>query len=342
MDEAFVKTLLGWYRENARVLPWRGSKNPYLVWVSEIMLQQTRVEAVKERYGQFVAVFPEVQSLADSDEDVLLKLWEGLGYYSRARNMRKAARVIMERFGGTFPPSYEELKKLPGVGEYTAGAVSSIAFGIPVPAIDGNVLRVLARYSAEEGIVSDPAVRKKFRCRLLAVIPKDDPGTFNQALMELGATVCLPSGTPRCGFCPVAASCQAHSMKKETSYPKKAEIRGRKVEEKTVFVLKKDGGVFGYRRPPEGLLASLYQLPDTKGRLSAEQMLQQIESWGLIPNGEIRVFRRKHVFTHIEWQMLVCSVSVTNDETAGIPDGWIILDPSVHSLPTAYKTCIDI
>ena len=186
--------LLLWYRDNARVLPWRSDPTPYGVWVSEIMLQQTRVAAVLDYYRRFLAAAPDPAALAALPEDQLMKLWQGLGYYSRARNLQKAARQIMDDFGGVFPSTYEDIHSLAGVGDYTAGAIASIAFGLPVPAVDGNVLRVTARITGDEGDITSPAMKKKITAALAEIIPVDAPGTFNQAMMELGATVCLPNG----------------------------------------------------------------------------------------------------------------------------------------------------
>ena len=196
---------MGWYRENARDLPWRHTEDPYRIWVSEIMLQQTRVAAVLGYYARFLAVFPSVEMLAEGDEEQLMKLWEGLGYYSRARNLQKAARQLMGDFGGVFPSTYEDIHSLAGVGDYTAGAIASIAFGLPVPAVDGNLLRVTARITGDEGDITSPAMKKKITAALAEIIPVDAPGAFNQAMMELGATVCLPNGAPLCEKCPAAA-----------------------------------------------------------------------------------------------------------------------------------------
>ena len=198
-----VKPLLQWYEQNKRVLPWRSDPTPYHVWVSEIMLQQTRVAAVLGYYARFMQALPDVKTLAEVDEDELMKLWQGLGYYNRARNLKKAARVIMEKFSGTFPNTYEDILSLPGIGEYTAGAVASIGFGIPVPCVDGNVLRVLTRLIGDDSDITKPETKRFLRDALLMAIPKENPAAFNQALMELGALVCVPNGAPDCENCPL-------------------------------------------------------------------------------------------------------------------------------------------
>ena len=201
--------LIRWYREHARALPWRSDPTPYHVWISEIMLQQTRVAAVLGYYRRFLAELPGVAELAAAEEDRLMKLWQGLGYYSRARNLQKAARQIMEEHGGRFPHTYEGIRALAGVGDYTAGAISSIAFGLPVPAVDGNVLRVVSRIAGYDGDITRPETRRRVGEALGRVMPLEAPGEFNQALMELGATVCLPNGAPLCERCPAAHLCRA-------------------------------------------------------------------------------------------------------------------------------------
>ncbi|WP_418706515.1 A/G-specific adenine glycosylase, partial [Anaerotruncus massiliensis (ex Liu et al. 2021)] len=263
--EEIVEPLLGWYAENARDLPWRREVTPYRVWISEIMLQQTRVEAVKGYFARFIGALPGPAELAAVDERELLKLWEGLGYYSRARNLQKAARVIMETYGGELPASHEELLTLPGVGPYTAGAVASIAFGLPEPAVDGNVLRVLSRLTADNSDIADPAVKRAAERTVRGIIPAGRAGAFNQALMELGATVCAPNGPPACGRCPLAGLCAAHAAGNETAYPVKAAKKARRVEERTVLLLVRDELLALRRRPAKGLLAGLWELPNLPG-----------------------------------------------------------------------------
>lgn len=338
MESEWIGRLLDWYAVNARDLPWRRTTEAYPVWISEVMLQQTRVEAVRGYWTRFLAALPTVRDLAEAEDDRLMKLWEGLGYYSRARNLKRAARQVVERFDGAFPADYAALLSLPGVGEYTAGAVASICFGIPVPVVDGNVLRVMARLADDDADVLDPAVRRAVRARLLACIPPERPGAFNQALMELGATVCTPAGAPRCADCPLHEDCRARAAGREQLLPVRGARRARRVEERTVFVLRGPSGApAGYRRPAEGLLASLWQLPDAPGLLDAAQAAARLDAWGAEPLGEWRFYERRHLFTHVEWRMRVCALPVALDP---LPEGWVWLDDAVHSLPAAYRVCL--
>lgn len=338
MESEWIGRLLDWYAANARDLPWRRTTEAYPVWISEVMLQQTRVEAVRGYWTRFLAALPTVRDLSEAEDDRLMKLWEGLGYYSRARNLKRAARQVVERFDGAFPADYAALLSLPGVGEYTAGAVASICFGIPVPAVDGNVLRVMARLADDDADVLDPAVRRAVRARLLACIPPERPGAFNQALMELGATVCTPAGAPRCADCPLHEDCRARAAGREQLLPVRGARRARRVEERTVFVLRGPSGApAGYRRPAEGLLASLWQLPDAPGLLDAAQAAARLDAWGAEPLGEWRFYERRHLFTHVEWCMRVCALPVALDP---LPEGWVWLDDAVHSLPAAYRVCL--
>lgn len=334
----WTEHLLAWYEANKRDLPWRRTTEAYPVWISEIMLQQTRVEAVRGYWTRFLEALPTVEALATVEEDRLLKLWEGLGYYSRARNLKRAALQIMERFGGALPKDYAALLSLPGIGEYTAGAIASIAFGIPVPAVDGNVLRVMARLRDDASDILDPAVRRAVRQRLCEELPAERPGAFNQAMMELGATVCLPNGAPHCEACPLAQFCRARAAGRERVLPVRSGKKARRVEEKTVFVLRApQGAVAGYRREAGGLLASLYQLPDVPGFLEPAEMAAQLAAWGARPLGEWRIYDRRHVFTHVEWHMRVVALQA---ELRALPHGWVWLDEAVHSLPTAYRVCL--
>lgn len=338
MESEWIGRLLDWYAANARDLPWRRTTEAYPVWISEVMLQQTRVEAVRGYWTRFLAALPTVRDLSEAEDDRLMKLWEGLGYYSRARNLKRAARQVVERFDGAFPADYAALLSLPGVGEYTAGAVASICFGIPVPAVDGNVLRVMARLADDDADVLDPAVRRAVRARLLACIPPERPGAFNQALMELGATVCTPAGAPRCADCPLHEDCRARAAGREQLLPVRGARRARRVEERTVFVLRGPSDApAGYRRPAEGLLASLWQLPDAPGLLDAAQAAARLDAWGAEPLGEWRFYERRHLFTHVEWRMRVCALPVALDP---LPEGWVWLDDAVHSLPAAYRVCL--
>ncbi len=327
---------MDWYKQNARDLPWRRTRSAYAVWISEIMLQQTRVAAVIPYYERFLRELPDVFALANVSDDRLHKLWEGLGYYSRAKNLKRAANEIVSRFGGEMPTTYESLLTLPGIGEYTAGAIASIAFGEAVPAVDGNVLRVYARLFALERDIRDLSFKKEVRAKLLPQIPKHTPDVFNASLMELGATVCLPNGAPKCDACPISASCEAFRQKKTAQLPVIGAKKARRIERKTVFALIDQGRLLGYRGPEKGLLSGMWQLPDEAGELTDAAAAQWLGEKGIRPVGELRFYERKHIFTHIEWHMRVCAAEVAVDT---LPEGWVLLDES-NALPTAYRVCV--
>lgn len=303
MLEEITEPLLAWYEENARILPWREEASPYRVWVSEIMLQQTRVEAVKPYFERFTSALPGIRELAICPEERLLKLWEGLGYYNRVRNMQKAAQTVMDDYGGRMPGDYEKLLGLPGIGRYTAGAIASIAFGIPVPAVDGNVLRVLSRVTMCGGDILKQSVKNRWEKELAAVIPEDRPGDFNQALMELGAVVCVPNGMPKCGVCPVKELCAARERNQISEYPKKAQKKSRKIEDRTVLVIREGERTAIRRRPEKGLLAGMYELPNLAGCLSQQEVLEYLKEKKLSPIRIRKLEDAKHIFSHIEWHM---------------------------------------
>ena len=307
--------LLSWYDKNARVLPWREDPSPYRVWVSEIMLQQTRVEAVKPYYERFLAALPTVADLAAAPEEQLLKLWEGLGYYNRVRNLQKGAKAVMERHGGLIPADFDALRALPGIGDYTAGAIASIAFQLPVPAVDGNVLRVTARLLNRHDNILDPKVKRRTEGEIKAILP-GRVGDFNQSLMELGAMVCLPNGAPLCGRCPLAALCRARALGNQGELPVKARPKPRRVEERTVFLLTCDGKLALRRRPESGLLAGLWELPAAAGKLSKEEAAALLAKWGLRVTGELASGKpSKHVFSHVEWHMAAWQAQVGEEAT---------------------------
>ena len=294
--------LLPWYAEHKRDLPWRRTKEPYHVWLSEIMLQQTRVEAVKGYYARFLEALPSVEDLAKCDDDALHKLWEGLGYYSRVRNLKKAANVIMEKHEGRFPASYEDVRALPGIGDYTAGAICSICFDMPMPAVDGNVLRVTARLTENDTPIDLPARKREVQAQLAEIYPPE-AGAFTQALMELGATLCGPNWKPRCGECPCRTFCGGAIHETAEQYPVKLPKKEKKQEERTVFILSCDGKFALEKRPNKGLLAGLWQFPNVPGKLETGDAIAQAERWGLTPRDIRKQIERKHIFTHICWQM---------------------------------------
>ena len=294
--------LLSWYDDVKRDLPWRRDKDPYHIWISEIMLQQTRVEAVKGYYARFLAALPTVEALAVADDEKLHKLWEGLGYYSRVRNLKKAAGVIMDRFGGRFPTEHKDVLSLPGVGPYTAGAICSIAFGQKTPAVDGNVLRLVSRLTDDPTPIDLPAYKKQVELALAAVYP-ENAGDFTQALMELGATLCGPNRQPDCGHCPCRDFCQGYRNGTCRTLPVKSPKKARRREEMTVFIFRCDGKIALQKRPDTGLLAGLWQFPNTSGKLSAEAAISFVEGMGLKTKEIIAQVEREHIFTHVQWDM---------------------------------------
>ena len=300
-----IKTpLLSWYGEYKRSLPWRDDPSPYHVWISEIMLQQTRIEAVIPYYKRFLAELPDVASLAGVEDDKLMKLWEGLGYYSRVRNLKKAAMEIMERHGGRIPETASELRKLSGIGDYTAGAIASISFGKPEPAVDGNVLRVIMRYLGRSDDIALQATKKETAEALREIYPEgEDAKNLTQAIMELGEAVCIPNGEPKCAVCPLAELCKAKKEKLTDTLPVKSPKKPRKQEQKTVFLLTCRGQYAVCKRPSSGLLAKLWEFPNTAGHLTEEETIVHLQSLGLSPLGVTPCGNAVHIFTHIEWHM---------------------------------------
>ena len=309
-----AEPLLRWYDVHKRQLPWRSDPTPYHVWLSEIMLQQTRVEAVKGYFERFRTALPDISALASADEQLLLKLWEGLGYYNRVRNLQKAAVQIMEEYEGEMPSDYEEILKLKGIGSYTAGAISSIAFGKPYPAVDGNVLRVLSRIRMDDRDMSNAAVKAQIEMQLKDVIPTDRPGDFNQAMMEIGATVCLPNGAPKCTECPLNIFCKAYQNGVMQDYPQKVAKKERAIEQKTVLILLDEDKVALHKRPKTGLLAGLYEFPMLEGHLKKDEVVRYLQDEGLEIVRITPLQKAKHIFSHKEWHMIGYQVRV--DELA--------------------------
>lgn len=345
--DRIAEPLLAWYDRGRRILPWREEPTPYHVWLSEIMLQQTRVEAVKPYYERFLKELPDIESLAGVEEEKLLKLWEGLGYYNRARNLKKAAMQIVIDYDGVMPGTHEELVKLPGIGSYTAGAVSSIAFGNPVPAVDGNVLRILARLRMDDRDILDAKVKKAVEEELAVVMPTDRPGDFNQALMELGAMVCIPNGMAKCEECPWKELCQARKEDRVLEFPKKAPKKPRSVEEKTILVLQDAEKVALHKRPAKGLLAGMYEFPWLEGHRSEKQVLEYLEEMGMKAIRIRKLEPAKHIFSHKEWHMTGYAVRV--DELAGLgmdkKEPFLFIDPAEtkdkYPIPSAFAAYAD-
>lgn len=332
--------LLKWYQSHKRNLPWRNNPEPYRVWVSEIMLQQTRVEAVKAYYDRFLKALPEVQDLAGAKEEQLLKLWEGLGYYNRVRNMQKAAQQIVDQYGGQFPKSYEEIRRLKGIGSYTAGAICSFAYGQPVPAVDGNVLRVVTRLLEDPSDIMKQSTKAKIERQLADVIPEDAAGDFNQGLIELGAIVCVPNGQPKCQECPVSHFCSAQKNGTIDQFPVKTKAKDRKIEKKTILVFRDGEKTAIKKRADRGLLAGLYELPNVEGTLNMEEVIRYSKNIGLMPMRIRELGEEKHIFSHIEWHMLGYEIKVDELEKTNKKDFLFIHPEEIqkkYPIPTAFE-----
>ena len=338
MDHILAKlpgALLPWYSENKRDLPWRQDRQPYHVWLSEIMLQQTRVEAVRGYYARFLEALPTVETLAACPDDQLHKLWEGLGYYSRVRNLKKAAQEIMESHGGVFPSDHSQIRALPGIGDYTAGAVCSICFDMPTPAVDGNVLRVVSRLLDDATPIDLPAQKKAIDKALAAIYPAE-AGEFTQALMELGATVCGPNRAPDCGRCPCRAFCLGYQRGTAVSLPVKSPKKERREEDRTVFILRCQGHYAVAKRPEKGLLAGLWQLPDVPGKLDASVALEYLAGQGIAVENILRQADKIHIFTHVQWNMrgIFLDCARMSGSWQWVPEDRV---EQQLALPTAYR-----
>ena len=341
-------SLLDWYDTHRRRLPWRETVTPYTTWISEIMLQQTRVAAVLPYYERFLAELPDVFALAEVSEDRLLKLWEGLGYYSRARNLRRAAQELCVSYGGEFPHTAAELRRLPGIGAYTAAAIASIAFGQPEPAVDGNLLRVSARVCASWDNISEASVRKTFTDALRLAIDSERPGQWNQAMMDLGAMVCLPNGTPLCSVCPLRSVCGAYRQGLCAILPRRAEKKMRRAEELTVFLLYRGEAYALRRRGDTGLLARMWEYPNVSGNLDEEAARLLLTQEGFSVKSLRSLGVARHCFTHIEWSMKCYEVEIKPDESAdgqirrenAMQDSLIwVTDGENYALPSAFRKC---
>lgn len=333
--EEIVEPLLAWYHENKRDLPWRKDKNPYHIWISEIMLQQTRVEAVKNYYRLFMETLPTIEDLKKVEEDTLLKLWEGLGYYSRARNLKKAAIEIVEKYNGKFPEEYEELRKLPGIGPYTAGAISSIAFDKKVPAVDGNVIRVMLRLKNSRRKIDDPKLKEELFQELIEMMPEES-GNFNQAFMDLGATICIPNTYPLCSSCPLQKYCKAYLEHNTLNIPVPKEKKTKAKEKYTIVIFMYQGKVAIRKRPDSGILASLYEFLTIEGDYTLPKLKEFLTSQEIKIKKIKRLGSSKHIFTHKIWEMKGYLVEIEEM----IPDfHWIEKEELLtkYSIPTAFS-----
>ena len=336
--QRFSRALLDLFYENRRLLPFRQEPTPYHIWISEIMLQQTRMTAAVPYYQRFVAELPDPAALAACDPDRLRKLWQGLGYYSRAANLQKAARVICEQYGGELPADYDALRSLPGIGDYTAGAIASIGFGIAVPAVDGNVLRVFARLYDDDADVTRPETKRLFTGRVCEQLPADNPGDFNQALMELGALVCLPNGAPLCEHCPLAGVCLGRASGRAAALPVKPAKKPRPELPLTVAVVRGPQGVLLQKRPDKGLLAKLWQPLVLDGRLTPDDVRKALAGMGIAVRALSPLGPAKHIFTHKVWQME--GWLAETDASPALPENCVWALPEElaadYSVPSAF------
>lgn len=332
-----VPRIIAWYAASRRVLPWREEPTPYHVWISEIMLQQTRIEAAIPYYQRFLRELPTVEALAAVEEDRLLKLWEGLGYYSRARNLKKAAVQLMESYGGVLPAQASELKKLPGIGDYTAGAIASIAYGQPEPAVDGNVLRVLMRLLACGEDIMEQKTRTRSSQLLRENYPRgEDAALLTEGIMELGETVCIPNGEPRCESCPLRGQCRAFAAGSVSDYPVKSPPKGRRIEQRTVLLLHCGGKYAICRRKEQGLLAGLWEFPNVLGALTEQEVLSLVREQGAQPLSCAPCGEAKHIFSHVEWHMTGWHVDCGCEAAAFL---WKTAEEirDEYSIPTAFR-----
>ena len=339
--QAIVEPLVQWYQKNKRILPWRIEKDPYKIWISEIMLQQTRIEAVKEYYHRFMLALPTVNDLASIKEEKLLKLWQGLGYYNRARNLKKAATIIKDEYHGIMPSCYDELVKLPGIGEYTAGAIASIAYNEKVTAVDGNVLRVISRIIGSRKNVLEESTKKEITAMLTSVIPKE-AGDFNEGLMELGETICLPNQDPLCEKCPLKQYCYAYENNVTSELPVREKKQKKETEGKTVFLFMTEEGKIAIRkRPDKGLLAGLYEFPNVDKILEEKEIEQVAQTYQLKIESIKKAGKYKHIFTHKIWQMHGHKAVVSEENKEFL---WVTMEQlkKEYPIPTAFQPFVKL
>lgn len=331
--EIFSELLLNWYDNNARILPWREDKSAYRIWVSEIMLQQTRVEAVRPYFERFIHEISTLEQLANTSDDTLHKLWEGLGYYHRVKNMKACAMTCVEQYMGELPKSAKELKQLPGIGDYTAGAIASIAYGEHIAAVDGNVLRVFSRVLISEDDILKESTKKKFQDIILDYIPVDKSAEFNQALMEVGALICVPNGAPRCNICPLSQQCLGYHSGDAHRLPNKTKKKKRRIEDKTIIIVVCKDKILLHKRADEGLLAGLYEFSTVNEKLLKRDISLYLKQYNIIKTRNLPC--AKHIFSHVEWHMKGYLVEVSEMHEGQ----WCSFDDiqQLYAIPTAFK-----
>ncbi len=337
LEKEFAEKVVAWFCQEGRVLPWREGRNPYRIWVSEVMLQQTRIEAVIPYYHRFLAELPRISSLANCSEDKLLKLWEGLGYYSRVRNLKKAAQLVEAEFGGELPNKASALRGLPGIGEYTAGAIASIAYGEPEPAVDGNVLRVVCRVLGDRGDVLSPTTKKRITAQLRDIYPTGKAaGDLTEGIMEIGERVCIPNGVPLCTVCPLKELCVAKKENLTAEIPVRSSKKERKKIPMTVFVLRCGDKYALRKRDGKGLLAGMWEFYHTENTLSKEKAKSFLEEQGFQIKDLHSCGTNRHIFTHLEWQMKGYAVTVTEEKEGFL---WLSREEMERdfALPTAFQ-----
>jgi A/G-specific adenine glycosylase len=341
--KAFQNDLISWFEAEQRQLPWRENKDPYRVWVSEIMLQQTRVDTVIPYFNAFIEQFPTIQALAEADEEKVLKAWEGLGYYSRVRNLQTAVKEVQSQYGGQVPNSPKEIANLKGVGPYTAGAILSIAFGIPEPAVDGNVMRVLSRILLIREDIAIPKTRKIFESAVRTIISRDNPSFFNQALMELGALICTPT-SPACLLCPVQSHCQAFAEGIQNQLPIKTKKKKQRLVTLVAAVLTNQEGKFLiHKRPNDGLLANLWEFPNTEIHLTFKNEKNHLikylqEQYAVDTVLDESIGQIDHVFSHLEWNIHVYKGKITSQVTETSDLKLVSLEElSQYAFPVSYQ-----
>lgn len=337
-----IDKILNWYHENKRLLPWRLDKNPYHVWISEIMLQQTRIEAVIDYYNRFLDNIPTIKDLATISEDKLLKLWEGLGYYNRARNLKKAAMIMEKEYHGSFPNTYEEILSLPGIGEYTASAIASICFNLSTPTVDGNVMRVYTRVNEDKSNIDDVKTKKMIRDNITKLIPKES-GNFNEALMEIGETICLPNGTPKCDICPLKEVCKARRNNTWMNYPVKKEKKKQQEKKYTILILKSKDKYAIIKRENETLLNNLWGFPYIENHISKKELENNLKEKNISYIKIKKFITCKHIFTHQIWNMNSYLIEIEEENKNYT---WASLKElkDTYAIPTAFKpflSCIN-